>query len=191
MSATTDRRLTNVPLRVGVWFLALVTLAVGVTATLAPRVFYDHVPWVALALPYSEPLMRDYGAMNLALALVSLVAAMTMDRLTVRTALAAWLMFAIPHLVFHVTHHRHYTQGQTIGETAALAISVLLPVALLALTPPSKQAASYAEAASAFSSSSANVSSSWSGEQSTSISATGRPRALLIVPSLRVPLSVP
>jgi hypothetical protein len=39
MSATTDRRLTNVPLRVGVWFLALVTLAVGVTATLAPRVF--------------------------------------------------------------------------------------------------------------------------------------------------------
>jgi hypothetical protein len=84
--------------------------------------------------------------------------------LTVRTALAAYLLFAIPHLVFHVTHHWHYTQGQAIAETAALAIAVLLPVVLLALTRPSEQAASYAEAASAFSSSSANVSSSWSGE---------------------------
>jgi Ca2+/Na+ antiporter len=134
MSACADRRLTNSLLRVGVWFLAVVTLAVGVVATLAPRVFYDHVPWVALAPPYSEHLMRDYGAMILALALVSVVAAITMNRLMVRTALAAYLLFAIPHLVFHVTHHRHYTQGQAIGETAALAIAVLVLAALLALT---------------------------------------------------------
>jgi hypothetical protein len=40
--------------------------------------------------------MRDYGAMILALALVSVVAAITMDRLMVRTALAAYLLFAIP-----------------------------------------------------------------------------------------------
>jgi hypothetical protein len=51
MSACADRRLTNSLLRVRVWFLAVVTLAVGVVATLAPRVFYDHVPWVALAPP--------------------------------------------------------------------------------------------------------------------------------------------
>lgn len=126
--------LTNVPLRVGIWFVALVQLTVGVVATLAPRAFYDHVPWVTLAPPYSEHLMRDYGAMNLALSLVTVVAAITMDRLMVRTALAAYVVFAIPHLIFHVTHHQHYRTSAAIGETIALAIAVLLPLGLLTLT---------------------------------------------------------
>jgi hypothetical protein len=127
-------RLTNVPLRVGIWFLALAELAVGAVATLAPRVFYDDVPWVSLAPPYSEHLMRDYGAMNLALAVVTLVGAITMGQLMVRTALTAYLVFALPHLLFHVTHHQHYTTTGAVSETAALVVAALLPVVLLALT---------------------------------------------------------
>jgi hypothetical protein len=127
-------RLTNAPLRAGMWFLTFVELAVGVVATLVPRVFYDYVPWVDLAPPFSEHLMRDYGAMTLALGMVTAVAAFTMDRRMVRTALAAILLFAVPHLLFHVTHHEHYTTSQAVGETTALAIAVLLPLALLALT---------------------------------------------------------
>lgn len=127
-------KLTNMPLRVGMWFLVFVELAVGVVATLTPRVFYDDVPWVSLAPPFSEHLMRDYGAMNLALGVVSLVAAITMEQLMVRVALIAYLVFAIPHLVFHVTHHQHYTATEAITETTALVIAALLPVVLLALT---------------------------------------------------------
>ena len=127
-------KLTNVPLRVGIWFFALAELAVGVVATLTPRVFYDDVPWVSLAPPYSEHLMRDYGAMNLALAVVIFVAAITMEQLMVRAALTAYLVFAIPHLLFHATHHQHYTTTAAITETAALVVAVLLPVTLLALT---------------------------------------------------------
>jgi hypothetical protein len=124
----------NMVLRVGVWFLAVATLAVGVVATLAPRAFYDRVPWVSLAPPYSEHLMRDYGAMNLALALIMVVAAITMDRLMIRTSLAAYVVFAIPHLLFHVTHHQHYTTAQAVGETTALVVAALLPLGLLMLT---------------------------------------------------------
>jgi hypothetical protein len=124
----------NSLLRAGVWFTTAVELAVGVVATLAPRAFYDYVPWVDLALPFAEHLMRDYGAMNLALGLVTAVAAITMDRRMVRTALAAYLLFAVPHLLFHITHHQHYTAQQAVGETTALTIAVLLPIALLALT---------------------------------------------------------
>jgi len=127
-------KLTNTPLRVGIWFLAFVELAVGIVATLTPRIFYDDVPWVSLAPPYSEHLMRDYGAMNLALAVVSLVAAITMEQLIVRAALAAYLVFAIPHLLFHLTHHQHYTTTATITETTALVVAALLPAVLLALT---------------------------------------------------------
>jgi hypothetical protein len=121
-------------LRAGMWFLTVVELAVGLLATLAPRVFYDYVPWVDLAPPFAEHLMRDYGAMNLALGLVTAVAAITMDRVMVRTSLAAYLMFAVPHLLFHVTHHNHYTASQAAAETTALTIAVLFPLALLVLS---------------------------------------------------------
>jgi hypothetical protein len=127
-------KLANVLLQVGIWFLALVELIVGVVATLTPRVFYDNVPGVSLASPYSEHLMRDVGAMNLALAVVIFVAAITMERLIVRTALTAYLVFALPHLLFHVTHHQHYPTTVAITETTGLVAAVLLPVALLALT---------------------------------------------------------
>jgi hypothetical protein len=124
----------NTLLRSGMWFLTVVEFAVGVVATFAPRVFYDYVPWVDLAPPFSEHLMRDYGAMNLALGLVTGVAAITMHRVMVRTSLAAYLLFAVLHLLFHVSHHEHYTTSQAIGETTALTIAVLLPIVLLALT---------------------------------------------------------
>jgi hypothetical protein len=134
VNSTAKQPLTNLPLRAGIWALTLVEFAVGITATLTPRAFYDHVPWVDLSPPYAEHLMRDYGAMNLALALVLLVAAITMEPLLVRTALAAYVVFAVPHLLFHLTHHQHYSTAAAVGETTALVVAVLLPLALLALT---------------------------------------------------------
>jgi hypothetical protein len=128
-----NARLTNSVLRAGLWFLTAVEVVVGLVATLAPRAFYDYVPWVDLMPPYSEHLMRDYGAMNLGLALVFVVAAATMERRLVRLALGAYLLFAIPHLIFHVTHLENFTTAAAVGQTTTLIIAVL-PVALLILT---------------------------------------------------------
>ncbi|MCV7380917.1 hypothetical protein BST11_12545 [Mycobacterium alsense] len=121
-------------LRAGVWFLTFVEVVVGVVATFFPRSFYDWVPWVDLIPPYSEHLMRDYGAMNLGLALVFAVAATTMERRLVRVALGAYLLFALPHLIFHVTHLENFSTAAAVGQTAILAVAVLLPAALLILT---------------------------------------------------------
>lgn len=120
-------------LRAGVWFLAFVEIVVGLVATLAPRAFYDYVPWVDLIPPYSEHLMRDYGAMNLSLALVFIVAAITMEPRMVRVALGAYLLFAIPHLIFHLTHLEHFTTAAAVWQTIVLTVAVLLPAALLIL----------------------------------------------------------
>lgn len=128
-----NARLTSPALRAGLWCLTFVELAVGLVATLAPRAFYDYVPWVDLMPPYSEHLMRDYGAMNLSLALVFVVAVTTMDRRVARVALGAYLLFAVPHLVFHVTHLENFTTAAAVGQTTTLAIAVL-PAALLILT---------------------------------------------------------
>ena len=126
--------LTNPVLRAGVWFLTVVEILVGLVATLAPQAFYDHVPWVNLMPPFSEHLMRDYGAMNLALALIFVVAATTMQRRLVRLALVAYLLFAIPHLIFHVMHLENFTMAAAVAQTTLLTLAVLLPIALLILT---------------------------------------------------------
>ncbi len=125
-------------LRAGVWFLTFVEIVVALVATLAPRAFYDYVHWVDLIPPFSEHLMRDYGAMNLSLALVFVVAAVTMEGRMVRIALGAYLLFAIPHLIFHLTHLEHFTTGAAVRQTILLTVAVLLPVGLLILTswPP-------------------------------------------------------
>jgi len=65
---------------------------------------------------------------------VTFVAAITMEQLMVRTALVAYIVFAVPHLLFHVTHHRHYSATAAITETVTLVVAMLLPVALLNLT---------------------------------------------------------
>lgn len=103
-------------------------------ATLVPPAFYNHVPWVDLAPPFSEHLRRDYGATNLALGSVTAVAAITMDHVMVRAALATFLMFAAVHLPFHIKHHDHCVASQAVGETTALTDAALLPLALFTLT---------------------------------------------------------
>lgn len=75
--------------------------------------------------------MRDVGALMLALAVVLGAAAVTLDRLLVRVALAANLVSSVPHFVFHATHLQHFSTGDAVGETIILSVTVLLPAALL------------------------------------------------------------
>lgn len=124
-------------LRVGLAFLALTQWAIGAWQLLLPRSFYDNGPtpgsaWVALVPPYSEHLMRDVGALNLGLAVVLTVAAATLNPLMTRTALVAYLVFSIPHLIFHALHLEHFTRSEAVAQTVALAIGVALPLGLLA-----------------------------------------------------------
>jgi hypothetical protein len=82
---------------------------------------------------YNEHLLRDVGAMNLALAVVLGVAAATLDRRLATTALAAYLVFALPHLGFHLNHLEPFGTVDAIAQLAALGALAVLPLALLAL----------------------------------------------------------
>ena len=120
-------------LRAGLVTLAVVQVATGAWQFLAPRAFFD-LRWVALFPPYNEHLMRDLGSLNLALALVLGVAAVSMERRLVRTALLADLVYTLPHLVFHALHLEPYTPADAVAQQAALTLTVVAPLALLALT---------------------------------------------------------
>jgi hypothetical protein len=125
-------------LRAGLIFYLGVELLVGAWAAAWPRSFYDDFPWpghpwVGPLPAYNEHLLRDFGGMNLALAVVFGAAAATLDRRLATTALVAYLVFAVPHLVFHLNHLGPFGTVDAVAQPAALAVLAVLPLLLLAL----------------------------------------------------------
>ena len=122
--------------RVALAVLALVALQVGLWATLAPQSFYDDFPgsgrvWVAVDGPYNEHLVRDVGSLNLALAAVTVVALVTLARPAVLAAAAAWILYSLPHLVYHLRHLDVYDTTDQVLTVVALALALVLPAIVL------------------------------------------------------------
>ena len=125
-------------IRVLLLVLALPQLATGALALLAPRAFYDDFPgagrrWVATLGPYDEHLVRDVGAGLLALSVLVIIAAVSLDHAVIRAALVAWLVFAVPHLAFHVSTAERFGVADNIGNLTGLGLSVVVPIAVLVL----------------------------------------------------------
>src|SRR3990170_7280069 len=98
-------------LRAGLLVLAVGSGVVGLWALAAPRSFYDDFPgggrhWVSALPEYNEHLVRDVGGLNLAVAALLLVAAVVLERRLVQVALVAPLLYAVPHLIFHLAEGR-------------------------------------------------------------------------------------
>jgi hypothetical protein len=126
-------------LRVGLLIGLAVQLLTGVWSLLWPRPFYDTFPlpghpWQAWQPSYNEHLVRDFGALNLVLALLFAVAAYTMDVLMTRTALAGYLVFGVPHLIFHLNHLHGMPAGDAVAQVVSLSLGVAGPLLLLTLT---------------------------------------------------------
>jgi len=126
----------------GVWVrVALVGLAangllVGVWAAFAPRSFYDDFPgagrqWVAIDGPYNEHLVRDVGAFYLALGVVALVALLLRSAPAARAAAAGWLVFSVPHVVYHLRHLDGFDSGDAIANIGGLVLPIIAAVFVL------------------------------------------------------------
>jgi hypothetical protein len=127
-----------------VW--AAVGVQLGIWATFAPRSFYDDYPgfgrhWVRVNGPYNEHFVRDFGALNLALAVVTIFAVVTFARPLVIAVAVAWLAWDIPHLVYHLRHLDVYDTGDKVLNVSALAALPVLAILVLALmlTSPARR----------------------------------------------------
>jgi hypothetical protein len=119
--------------RAGLALFAVVETALGLWTSVLPRIFYDVVPGVDM-LPYNEHLLVDYGGMNLALALVFWVAlARPRQVWMAETAFGAYLLFAVPHLAYHLGHLDGLDTGELLFTVISLSLSVLVPALLLVL----------------------------------------------------------
>jgi hypothetical protein len=109
----------------------------GLWALLFPRSFYDDFPgfgrhWVNIDGPYNEHLVRDVGALQLALAVVALVALVMLTRASLVSAAAGWLVWTVPHLVYHFRHRHAFHSGDApvvLGGFVAVAIVASLLLA--------------------------------------------------------------
>lgn len=119
-----------------VW--AVVSVELGLWATFSPRSFYDEFPgfgrqWVRVDGPYNEHLVRDFGALNLALAVVTVAALIAFGRPLVIAVAVAWLAWGVPHLVYHLRHLDVYDTGDKVLNVASLVALPVLAVLVLVL----------------------------------------------------------
>lgn len=123
---------TRTVLRGGLTFLAATQIAVGFWALLFPQSFFD-IPWVGMRMHYNEHLMRDYGAMSLAMSVVLVAAVVFARRQLICIALTTYLVFAVSHFVIHFRMLHHLTPTEGTALMIGLGFAVAIPAALLAL----------------------------------------------------------
>ncbi|HET7719350.1 MAG TPA: hypothetical protein VFK43_05230 [Acidimicrobiales bacterium] len=122
--------------------VALVAIAgtgavVGGWALAFPRSFYDDFPglgriWVAVDGPFNEHLVRDVGALNLALGFVAALALVTASVAVSRAAGGAALIYGVPHLAYHALNLDPFDTGDAVAMLGSLAMAVAAGVAALA-----------------------------------------------------------
>lgn len=108
----------------------------GFWAVLAPRSFYDDFPgagrsWISVDGPYNEHLVRDVGALFLALAVVNAMALAHRSAALVRTAGAAVAVFSVPHVAYHLANNDVLSTSDAWLSTGPLAVGLALGVALV------------------------------------------------------------
>ena len=126
-------------LQIGLLLLAVTSISSGLWALFLPRPFYEDFPlpgwdWVSTLGPYNEHLVTDYGALNLALGVLMVGAAVFLERRLVQVSLISWLAYAVPHFVFHLGQVHHFSPFDNLAQISALGFVVLLPLVLLFLT---------------------------------------------------------
>ncbi|HEY3710728.1 MAG TPA: hypothetical protein VGL64_15205 [Amycolatopsis sp.] len=129
-----QRTLTRVLLLV----LGAVEGLLGLWPLITPIGFYQDFPgfragWVSMDGPFNEHLIRDFGGLNLALAATLIGAAVIGTTAVARLASVATLLFAVPHLIYHVGHVSHFEQLDQMLIIATLSASLVLPVVALFL----------------------------------------------------------
>ncbi len=127
---------TKLAMRVLLGILTAGATTVGAWAAFTPRSFYDDFPglgqiWVAVDGPYNEHLVRDVGALNLALAVLSVCALVTLARSTIVAAGLAWLAYGLPHVIYHARHLDVFDSAESVAVIASVSSTSVVALLLL------------------------------------------------------------
>ncbi|MDO7882549.1 DUF4345 family protein [Salinibacterium soli] len=122
--------------RIALALVAVTGLYVGGWAAILPQSFYDSFPgfgfmWIAIDGPFNEHLIRDVGALYLAIGAIAAYAFFWPSVAATRAAGIAWTVFGIPHLYYHLHHLVGLSVLDAIGNVIGVGSSLLLGILLL------------------------------------------------------------
>ena len=121
-------------IRLGLGFLILDQLVVGVWNAIWPESFYRDFPTVDLTPPFSEHYARDFGGATLGIGLFLVIGFLKTKAHFVIPATLAFLIYAVPHFFYHVANLEGATVGEAIALTSANAFVVLLGISIILVT---------------------------------------------------------
>jgi alkylhydroperoxidase family enzyme len=103
---------------------------IGAWALSAPRSFYDDFPagtdgWVDVLGPFDEHLVTDVGSLFVGLGVLLAIAAYSLRRSVVLAAAVSWLIFSVPHFIWHVFNLEPYDTVDAVANTITLTWTVL------------------------------------------------------------------
>jgi AhpD family alkylhydroperoxidase len=139
-----DQAQTDFPgsglVRAGVASLGIPQLILGIWAIFWPRGFFDSFPviagqhWLPAYGAYNDHLTTDVGATFTAIGVLMIVAAWIGRRLVMQVALAAYLLYAVPHTVFHLANDSVLSSGSQVVNGLLLVSTVIGAAGLLWLS---------------------------------------------------------
>jgi hypothetical protein len=69
------------------------------------------------------------------MAVLLFAAAVLLERRLAQITLVTWLVFEVPHFVFHLGQTHHFSAGSNLAQLGGLALLIVLPLVLLFLLP--------------------------------------------------------
>lgn len=118
------------------WVVGIPQLVTGIWAFVAPASWFRAFPgldlgWVSSLGPYNEHLVTDVGALLMALGLLLVLAGYVLDRRVVQFTVLVQVIFALPHLIYHLVAISKEPAASGLLQMLVLALQVILPLSLL------------------------------------------------------------
>lgn len=123
-------------IRAGLLVLGIPQLGIGLWAVISPSGWFESFPgagrhWLPLYGPFDEHLAIDVGTAFLAIGVMLLLAALWMERRLVIAAATAYLVYQVPHMIFHLGADDVLSTGDQIANGIGLVLAVLLAPGLI------------------------------------------------------------
>ena len=121
-------------IRLGLLFLGLPQLAIGLYALFFSRDFFREFPfgrsWAELG-PYNEHLVTDVGALFCAMGVIALFGAVRVERRLSQAVALGWIVFTVPHLIFHLGHREALETIDAVSQVILFVLHLLIALYVL------------------------------------------------------------
>ena len=98
------------------------------------RGYGDFARGLKRALVRGQSRLSALRVLTSAVAVLLVFAIVWLDRRLVQAALVSYVVAVVPHLAYHATALDNLSTGDAVAEMARLALNMVVPLGLLALT---------------------------------------------------------